>query len=46
MTGEAEDRVSAGRILRIFAGAGERIFPPHFLVQNAALCAYFALWVR
>ena len=46
LAGDAEGRVSAGRSVLACAGAGERIFPPHFLVQNTALCAHFALWVR
>ena len=43
LTGDAEDRVSAGRILRVFAGAGKRIFPSHLPVQITSLCAHFAL---
>ena len=37
LTGDAEGRVSAGRILHVFAGAGKRIFPPHLLVQITSL---------
>ena len=46
LTGDAEDRVSAGRILLAYMGTGKRIFPPYLLVQNTPLCARFTLWVR
>ena len=46
LAGNAEKRVSAGRILLACAGAGKRIFLSHLLVQITSLYAHFALWVR
>ena len=46
LTGNAQKRVSAGRILLACAGAGKRIFLSHLLVQITSLYAHFALWVR